>query len=133
MAATDSEKHHVPGVLGGDLPANEQTALEEGHDVDARVDENKATNKSLKKEVSAENEKRDESSNSSEDGSPQERDLEKGQPESHAPEEQKEETDPNIVDWDSPDDPENPQNWSVKPRQYHAYCEVTAASEMLTA
>lgn len=116
MAATNSEQHHVPGVLGGDLPDREQTALEESHDADIPVNENEATDRSLQKKTSAENEekaeKRDVSSNSSEDGSPQERDLEKGQAEAHVAEEQKEENDPNIVDWDGPEDPENPQNVS---------------------
>ena len=111
MAATHSEKDHIPGVLGGDLTKNEQTALQEGHDVDARVNENEATDQSLKRDAAVDKEKRDVSSNSSEDGSPQERDVEKGPPETHVSEEQKAETDPNIVDWDGPEDPENPQNW----------------------
>lgn len=32
----------------------------------------------------------------------------------HADDPQEEERDPNIVDWDGPDDPANPQNWYVK-------------------
>lgn len=26
---------------------------------------------------------------------------------------------PNLTDWDGPDDPENPQNWSMSTRIYH--------------
>jgi hypothetical protein len=32
-------------------------------------------------------------------------------------------TDPNIVDWDGPDDPENPLNWSTK-RKVGATCSI---------
>ena len=27
--------------------------------------------------------------------------------------------DPNVVDWDGPDDPENPLNWSTRQRYFH--------------
>ena len=120
MAATNPEKDHIPGVLGGDLPTDEKTSQESGHAGAARVNESEATDTSLKQDVSVEKEKRDVSSNSSEDGSPQERDVEKGQPETHASEEH-EESDPNIVDWDGPEDPENPQNWYVMHDNNPAY------------
>ena len=43
-------------------------------------------------------------------GSETEADLEAGTGIERA----KTETDPNVVDWDGPDDPENPMNWSDK-------------------
>lgn len=42
-----------------------------------------------------------------------ERDVERGEKApSPVPVQQKEPQDPNLIDWDGPDDPENPQNWS---------------------
>ena len=118
MAATDPERDSVPAVLGGDLPEKEQTAFEESHDADIpqsnRDSATKQEDKSLKKDVAVETEKvekPDVSSNSSEDGSPTDRDLEKGQAETNISEESKEQPDQNIVDWDGPEDPQNPQNW----------------------
>lgn len=118
MAAMNPEKDNVPGVLGGDLPERERTAFEESHDVDIPQSESdpatREEDKTLKKEVAVETEKMekpDVSSNSSEDGSPTDRDLEKGQPTTNTSEESKEPPDPNIVDWDGPDDPQNPLNW----------------------
>jgi hypothetical protein len=121
MAATDPEKDNVPGVLGGDLPGKEQSAFEESHDVDIPHSESdpatRGEDKSLTKEVAVGTErveKPDVSSNSSEDGSPTDRDLEKGKPETNTSEESKEPPDPNIVDWNGPDDPQNPLNWYGK-------------------
>ena len=117
MAAIDPEKSHIPGIFGGDLPENEQTAFEESHDADFPHSESdsaaKQEVKSLKKDVAVETEKAEKpaSSNSSEDGSPVGRDLEKGEAEINISEESKEPPDPNVVDWDGPEDPENPQNW----------------------
>lgn len=52
------------------------------------------------------------SSNSSDAGSPTEQDVEKGAPVKEASVDEKPDpSDPNVVDWDSPDDPANPQNW----------------------
>ena len=119
MAASEHEKGHVPAVLGGDLPEKEQTALEDSHDADVSTNENQTTENSLGKEVSPEHEKvekRDVSSNSSEDGSPQDRDVEKGRPEVHESEpleKPRDAADPNVVDWEGPDEPENPLNWYV--------------------
>ena len=39
-------------------------------------------------------------------------DKEETEPEAAVPEIEAEEEDPNIVDWDGPDDPANPKNWS---------------------
>lgn len=116
MAATHPEKGHLPAVLGGDLSQQEQTAFEESHDADLPERENGTRDASVKSDVAVETgkgEKPDVSSNSSEDGSPAARDLEKGQAETHTSEDSKEATDPNIVDWDGPEDPENPLNWWV--------------------
>lgn len=72
------------------------------------------------KAIHVDNEKDDAapaSSNVSDDGSPLDidRDMEKAAPveavsdQGHAPDP----SDPNVVDWDSSDDPHNPMNWSV--------------------
>ncbi len=122
MAATHPEKGNVPAVFGGDLPEKEQTAYEESHDADLPHNEHDSTakheDKSLRKDVAVDTEKVDNpdaSSTSSEDGSPVDRDVEKGQAETYITEESKEPQDPNIVDWDGPEDPQNPQNWYADP------------------
>lgn len=54
------------------------------------------------------------SSNSSEAGSPtdQDKDLEKAAPvKAKSVDEIPDPSDPNVVDWEGSDDPENPQNW----------------------
>lgn len=117
MAAVEEGKHSVPGVLGGDLPKEEQTAFEETHDADIPASKSDAAAhrepQALKKDVAVETEKGEKtaSSNSSEDGMATDRDLEKGEPETNVTEESKESVDPNIVDWDGPEDPQNPMNW----------------------
>ena len=117
MAAVEEGKHHVPGIFGGDLPREEQDAFEETHDADIPAGENEAASKSdhdsLKKDVAVGTEQGEKpgSSNSSEDGVPIDRDVEKGEPETSVTEESKEPVDPNIVDWDGPEDPQNPMNW----------------------
>ena len=115
MAAPSAKEEHTPAVLGGDLPARERIAYEEAHDADIPSNEGVAApeDASLKKETTADAEKgvgRDVSSISSENGAPSDGDLEKGQP--PTTEEEEELVDPNIVDWDGPEDPQNPQNWT---------------------
>lgn len=52
------------------------------------------------------------SSNSSEAGSPTDHDVEKGTPvKTLDVDDPPEPTNPNVVDWEGPDDPQNPQNW----------------------
>lgn len=117
MAAVEEGKHNVPGIFGGDLSKEEQNAFEETHDADVPASETEAASKpeqeALKKDAAVETEKGEKpgSSNSSEDGAPTDRDLEKGGPETTVSEESKEPVDPNIVDWDGPEDPQNPMNW----------------------
>ena len=119
MAATEHEKTDVPAVLGGDLPEREQTALEEAHDIDSPAVKEDGVirnreHQPLKQDVVVESEKTDKpdgSSNSSDDGVPADRDMEKGEPHTNVSEASKEPTDPNIVDWEGPDDPQNPMNW----------------------
>jgi hypothetical protein len=116
MAASEAKEPHVPGILGGDLPEKERLAYEEAHDADIPSNAGVVTEQDpLRKETSADSEKqeaRDHSTNSSENG---DRDLEKGPPVEAVAEEPKEDEprDPNIVDWEGPDDPEKPMNWSV--------------------
>ncbi|KAJ5558176.1 hypothetical protein N7535_008392 [Penicillium sp. DV-2018c] len=50
-------------------------------------------------------------------------DLEKGPVQSADAEKGEKETDPNIVDWDGPDDPANPLNWSSR-RKVGATCSI---------
>lgn len=66
--------------------------------------------------LSAESEKTKESSEiyngvSEQQQPPFGHDIERGQEE--ATNDKSEDSDPNIVDWDGPDDPENPMNWSL--------------------
>lgn len=42
------------------------------------------------------------------------KDLEKGEEATPAPQPPKKERDPNLIEFDGPNDPENPMNWSVK-------------------
>ena len=117
MAAVEEGKHKVPGLFGGDLPKEEQNAFEEMHDADIPASENEAASKheqeSSNQDVAVETDKGEKSgsSNPSEDGVPTDRDLEKGEPETNVSEDSKEVPDPNIVDWDGPEDPQNPLNW----------------------
>jgi MFS transporter, DHA1 family, multidrug resistance protein len=59
-------------------------------------------------------------------GQDHDRDLEKaGQAPLPQPETKKDRKDPNLVDWDGPDDPENPQNWSLKRKWLVTGCLAT--------
>lgn len=119
---SDSETHHnkTPAVLGGDLPEKEQLAVEEGHDAD--IPTSKGVEKSeelqhvMSGETKSETEKKDDrhssASASSHHGS-DEKDVEKSAAEATA-EETEEPRDPNVVDWDGPDDLANPYNWPAK-------------------
>lgn len=50
--------------------------------------------------------------NEADDMEKEETDVESAQSENHSP--KAPDKDPNLVDWDGPDDPENPQNWSLR-------------------
>ena len=104
--------HPAPAFLGGDLPEKEQLAVQEGHDADIPSNEGVArdTPAPRSKDSHAEFEKEQERSSTSSVHEP-ERDLEKAGIETTA--EEQEPHDPNIVDWDGPDDPANPVNWSM--------------------
>jgi hypothetical protein len=100
----------APAFLGGDLPSKEQLALQEGHDADVPSNlgvENNADVAARGKEAHAGYEK-DVSSPSS--ITEPEHDLEKTAVATTT--EGQEPPDPNVVDWDGPDDPENPMNFS---------------------
>lgn len=128
MAVTPAtkERSNVPAIFGGDLPDAERDAYEEGLDAD-EVPGQATQKQHVPAETSAEGvtskeaelEKQDSPSSSAslsegkgiEDGDHRTADLEKGTPETTAVETEK---DPNIVDWDGPDDPENPMNWTAR-------------------
>lgn len=121
MAAHNS---HVPGSLGGDLPEKEQLAYEEGHDADIPSNEGvvPSDRRSLNKDNAIDLEKSEShnlSSRTSDDDLPKERDLEKQQ--ATATEESEEPPDPNVVDWDGPEDPQNPMNWYVDAENAQTY------------
>ncbi|KAK3075697.1 hypothetical protein LTR53_000739 [Teratosphaeriaceae sp. CCFEE 6253] len=102
----------VPAFLGGDLPEKEQLAMQEGHDADIPSNAGVETEKEFaarNKEYSPELDNDKEPSSPSSINEPVS-DLEKGQPTTTA--EEQEAIDPNIVDWDGPDDPENPLNFT---------------------
>ena len=113
MDIDDEKKGHVPPPLGGDLPAGEQQAFGEGHDSDmeAKAPTSQPEKTALDTDTGDER-RREQSRKSSESEMPSNHDLEKGQTTSTT--EPEEPPDPNIVDWDSPDDPANPQNWTAK-------------------
>jgi hypothetical protein len=118
MAAPAHKHEHIPGIEGGDLPEREQFAFEEGHDADLRPNEGagRLGRDSMHRETTLDTEKgekHDSSSNASEAG---DRDVEKAQGIQSAAEVAEEPVDPNIVDWEGPDDPANPQNWTGKKR-----------------
>ncbi|KAK4546145.1 hypothetical protein LTR36_002282 [Oleoguttula mirabilis] len=97
----------VPAIFGGDLPENERLAYEEGHDADIPSNLGVVTaadDDRLDKEASIDPEKNVSSNASIELGDP-----EKGPPTTTV---EQEVHDPNVVDWDGPDDPANPLNWS---------------------
>ena len=116
---------HIPSELGGDLPEKERIAYEEGHDADIPSNEYPKTSinhtvprteggDAVTKEIEVKGEKRDGSDDASGDGPPIDQDPEKQEASREGEGEgdgEKEPLDPNIVDWDGPNDPENPQNW----------------------
>lgn len=121
MAAQSPKHHHIPGIAGGDLPTSEQQAFEEGHDADVPNPNTSNTSSHPQPEQHAEIEKgskRDGSSTSSING---DHDVEKGGPidtttsaeGEDAKEGEEAPRDPNIVDWEGPDDPQNPMNWTA--------------------
>ncbi|KAF2765147.1 rade putative MSF transporter [Teratosphaeria nubilosa] len=103
----------VPAFLGGDLPPREQQTLEEGRDADLPTHVAPTRADALQNEVSMTSEhdevhlEKDHSAASTLPVHQQQEDLEKSQAQAVT-----EERDPNVVDWDGPDDPANPQNWS---------------------
>lgn len=131
MSASEKHENNKPAVLGGDLPEKQAIALEEGHDADipstledrtkspTQTDPVETTTSknpdSLTKEASADGEKTTDR-HSSLSSSPKngERDVEKGQAEAMT-----EPVDPNIVDWEGSDDPENPYNWPAKKKWWN--------------
>ncbi|EMC91426.1 hypothetical protein BAUCODRAFT_327165 [Baudoinia panamericana UAMH 10762] len=118
---------HIPGVFGGDLPEKEREAYEEGHDADIQEPHalaKEAEVSPIDKGTDVEHQ-REHSAPSSVTGTA---DMEKAQP--HMTEAEQEEQDPNIVDWDGPDDPANPQNWS--PRKKWSNIAVLSILTLLT-
>lgn len=110
----DPEPHHntTPAVLGGDLPEKEQLAVEEGHDAD--VPTSKARQNPELGETKSEAEKMaDTQSSVSSAHSASRGDVEKAAADATA-EPTDEPTDPNVVDWEGPDDPNNPYNWAPR-------------------
>ncbi|KAK4898902.1 hypothetical protein LTR27_003633 [Elasticomyces elasticus] len=105
--------HKVPAFLGGDLNEKEQLAFQEGHDADipsnAGVESDAEAAAARRKEYNVEPEKDKELSSPSSINEP-EGDVEKAQPTTTA--EEQEPLDPNIVEFDGPDDPENPLNFT---------------------
>lgn len=119
MSATDAHHSTTPAVLGGDLPEREQLAVNEAHDADIPTNKG-AEHPNLPAEgTTTDVEKKDKddrlssASTSSHDVVNDEKDVEKG-PTETATEEAEEPRDPNIVDWEGPDDPANPYNWPAK-------------------
>ncbi|KAK3633963.1 hypothetical protein LTR56_015573 [Elasticomyces elasticus] len=105
--------HKMPAFLGGDLNEKEQLAFQEGHDADipsnAGVESDAEAAAARRKEYNVEPRKDKELSSPSSINEP-EGDVEKAQPTTTA--EEQELLDPNIVDFDGPDDPENPLNFT---------------------
>lgn len=100
----------VPAVFGGDLPEKERLAYEEGHDADIPSNEGvvgATEDDRLDKETSVDPEKNVSSNVSLKEPLG---DVEKGLPTATV----EEQRDPNVVDWDGPDDPMNPVNWSPR-------------------
>jgi hypothetical protein len=86
---------------------DEKAAADDEHRLDANAPSHRDTQTSIQKEAAVDLEKGVESrvgSARSEDGTLNDHDA--------PAEEAATERDPDIVDWDGPDDPENPQNWT---------------------
>lgn len=78
-------KDHTPALFGGDLNAADKNAFQENHDADQQP------------------------ALSPDSRTVQPSDVEKADPNTDIIEQ-----DPDLVDWDGPDDPANPQNWSSR-------------------
>ena len=112
QATTDNHVYETPEITD---PEKEPTTKEETECAEVPSSNKEASSSeqgSMKKEVAVDPEKgetRDAYSNSSDDGLPDDQDLEKVTPViSKEPEPP---SGPNVVDWDGPDDPQNPYNW----------------------
>ena len=120
---------HSPGFLGGDLPEHERIAYQEGHDagipsnegyvVPHKSDMTEGPQQDLNAELAKEPYTAPSSAASTSEKGNRSKDLEKATPTSVIPEKDAVEAtateqDPNLVDWDGPDDPANPINWSPK-------------------
>lgn len=137
MAAPLSRAEHIPGIAGGDLPEPERLAFEEGHDADLSAQTTSHTSDAARESYGEveKGSKRDISSTSSENG---DHDVEKGQPMGTAVSGEGEDAkegegtaqDPNIVDWEGPDDPQNPMNW--KPAKKWANIAILSFLTLLT-
>jgi len=131
MSTPGHRSADTPAFLGGDLPDSQKLALEEGHDADipstlegrSHATAHSSTLGSaqdkepnvLAKESSVDTDKLSKRHSSVSSASqPAGQDLEKGQPEGTANETSNEPLDPNIVDWDGPEDSANPYNWTAK-------------------
>lgn len=116
--------NHTPAFLGGDLPEEQRTAYQEGHDADFLAKKtdvkhdhdphrpNSAGSRGSDPEKNDSNERSEATSvNVPVTISAASRDLEKAAAE---PTTAVEEQDPNVVTWESDDDPANPMNWSAE-------------------
>lgn len=106
----------MPGFVGKDLPKGERLALEEGHDADVPTNkgvmDTSNTNDTFfdpNKGDDLEKANRRSLTSSTSGSAKAEDDPEKAQPEASG-----DGHDLNLVDWDSPDDPQNPMNWSAR-------------------
>ncbi|KAI7220293.1 MFS general substrate transporter [Hortaea werneckii] len=117
----------TPAFEGGDLPEKERLAYEQGHDTDALPNQGVAEDHEAAKSTdkTSPEAKRQDSSNASINEPLH--DPEKGPT---TAEQEQEDHDPNIVDWDGPDDPSNPVNWS--PTRKWTNIAVLSALTLLT-
>ncbi|KAK3718324.1 hypothetical protein LTR37_005137 [Vermiconidia calcicola] len=113
MAEPTISQHQVPGVFGGDLPEKERDAYEEGQDADTAQGTGVVNDEQEgpKRETVVDPGKKDGVTASSKSSEAGEHDLEKAEPSTTTDGEPEEPRDPNVVDWDGPDDPQNPYNW----------------------
>jgi hypothetical protein len=108
------------GVPGKDLPEDQQVALQRNHDADFPVEPIAVQTKHLSTSTDPHDEKHTAKAHSISSSSSgvvhshdqqRQHDLEKGASTTITTANE-EPSDPNIVDWDGPDDPANPLNWS---------------------
>ncbi|KAI6791545.1 MFS general substrate transporter [Hortaea werneckii] len=101
---------NIAAFEGGDLPEKERLAYEEGHDANVTTNQGVAGNHTAETiaNKTSPDARRQDSSNAS-INEPLD-DPEKGPV---AAENEQEDLDPNIIDWDGPDDPANPINWTA--------------------